>query len=351
MLKASPPPRFNIAFASGAGGGFIRPIPQASQIGVQGGAASLTDGFPPLNFQPVAAGGIPPFGEDFNGILNQMSLWCQWLEAGAPIYYDSTFASGGSGGYPQGAVVQSALVAGNYWLNTVDGNTTDPDSTAAANWINPPGLMGTGALGYTVFTTLPNGWVWAQNSYTIGNAASGASYANANALFLYTALWNGFSNSICPVTGGRGANAAADFAAGKPIQVLDVAGAGIIGADNSTGRLTGVPVVNGSISVPGSTIGEDFHTLSLAEIAAGITSSGSNSISVTGSSADGQWDRGVAATTTGGGAFGVNSVTAQGVVGFNSTGTNTISVTSSNTGGGSHNNVERSLVVKWMLKL
>src|SRR5258708_20811739 len=87
-------------FARPAGGGFIRPIPQASQIGINPGFASLTDGFVPLNGQPVASGGIPPFEQDMNGILNQISLWCQWLEAGGPVYYDATFSTGGSGGVP-----------------------------------------------------------------------------------------------------------------------------------------------------------------------------------------------------------------------------------------------------------
>jgi len=55
--------------------------PQASQIGITNCAASLTDGFPPLTFVPVAQGGCPPFGSDFNGILRQITQWSQWMQA------------------------------------------------------------------------------------------------------------------------------------------------------------------------------------------------------------------------------------------------------------------------------
>ncbi|KAA1174648.1 hypothetical protein FP026_29625, partial [Rhizobium tropici] len=74
-MKASDiPVKFPIPFAASAGGGYIRAIPQASQIGITNGAASLTDGFPPLTFLPVGAGGTPPWGQDFNGILNEITV-------------------------------------------------------------------------------------------------------------------------------------------------------------------------------------------------------------------------------------------------------------------------------------
>ena len=107
MQDSNIPTKFPIPFANNAGPGFVRPIPQASQIGITPGAASLTDGFPPLNFNPVAAGGIPPFGEDMNGILLQITQWIRWLTAGAPLAWDSTYATA-IGGYPLGAKVLSA---------------------------------------------------------------------------------------------------------------------------------------------------------------------------------------------------------------------------------------------------
>jgi len=125
--------KFPIPFANAAGPGYIRPIPEASQIGIQDGAASLTDGFPPLSMTPEGAGGTWPFGQDFNGLLLQITQWVQWLNnAGGPVGYDGTFSSA-IGGYPQGAVL-AAATSGWFWISTVDDNTSDPD-TGGANWV------------------------------------------------------------------------------------------------------------------------------------------------------------------------------------------------------------------------
>src|SRR5215831_7709747 len=102
MQVSQIPTKFSIPFANNAGAGFTNPIPVPSQVGISPGAASFHDGFPPLNFNPVGAGGIPPFGKDFNGILNAVSSWNQWQQAGAPIAWDSAFSTA-IGGYPYGA--------------------------------------------------------------------------------------------------------------------------------------------------------------------------------------------------------------------------------------------------------
>jgi hypothetical protein len=139
MLVASIPAKFGIPWAANAGGAYIRAIPQASQIGITAGAASLNDGWVPLNFTQIGAGGVPPFGQDFNGILNQITAWNQWQAAGGPVGFDATFAgASGINGYPKGAVIAqggngTGFVLGKYWLNSIDGNTANPD-TGGANW-------------------------------------------------------------------------------------------------------------------------------------------------------------------------------------------------------------------------
>lgn len=106
-------------------------IPVDSQIGVKDGAASYTDGFPPLTMTPVVAGGIPPAGGDFNGILNAITQSLRWACAGGQYKYDSAF-SAAVGGYPKGAMLQND--AGDIlWLNTLDDNTANPD--AGPGWI------------------------------------------------------------------------------------------------------------------------------------------------------------------------------------------------------------------------
>lgn len=138
MLASAIPAKFPIPWGKNAGGPYIRTIPQASQIGIQNGAASLNDGYPPLCFSPVAAGGVPPFGQDFNGINNQITAWLQWVQAGGGVpFWDSTF-SAQIGGYPNGAMLQATSGPGNFWISTADNNVTNPD-TGGAGWTAFPG--------------------------------------------------------------------------------------------------------------------------------------------------------------------------------------------------------------------
>lgn len=369
MLQSSIPAKFPIPWGNNAGAPYTHSIPVNSQIGTTNGAASLTDGFPPLTFTPESAGGTPPFGKDFNGILNQITQWSQWFSAGGAILYDATFQAA-IGGYPNGAIVGSLIVPGNFWMSTVDSNTSNPDS-GGANWVTPPAMRGTGEMQTRLLADTVAGWV-ILNGTTIGNAASGASQrANADTLFLYSYFWNGFSNTQCPVTGGRGATAAADFAAGKPIATYNMQATGVIGVDGmggtATGLLSGVPVQSGAVTTPGSIIGQNLHALIATEIPS-ISFSGSGS----GTTAN-------TITVYPGGNSAVNFAFTNGTVGSNeaapqsgpsyptTTGTwagvnnaaasNNISVSvsvsgsSTNTSGASHNTVERSATVYWYMKL
>lgn len=144
MKAADIPTKFPIAFASSAGGSYVRTIPVNSQIGITDGAASLETGFPPLNFLPISSGGVPPFGQDMNGILKEISQWTQWGNAGGPVPYDGTFSTN-IGGYPSGAIVASATTAGTYWLSTADDNTTNPDS-GGAGWTQLNFITGAGQI-------------------------------------------------------------------------------------------------------------------------------------------------------------------------------------------------------------
>lgn len=81
-------------------------------------------------------------------------------------------------------------------------------------------LFKTGMTQIFFGSAAPSGWIlWFG---TIGNASSGATNrANADTEALYTAIWNTFADAEAPVTGGRGASAAADFAATKAIALPD----------------------------------------------------------------------------------------------------------------------------------
>lgn len=95
------------------------------------GRAGFDRGFPSINMTPKTAGGIPPFGQDFNGILFDVTLALQYLQAGGSFPYDGTWATA-VGGYPVGALVSRSDNAG-LWRNTVADNVTDPEA-GGAGW-------------------------------------------------------------------------------------------------------------------------------------------------------------------------------------------------------------------------
>ncbi len=129
MQSTDSPSKVVLPFAN-AGGRVIPPV--ASQIGITDGAASLTDGFPPLTRTPITSGGVPPNGLEMNGILYLLSAGVWWLQAGGSAKWDSAFSTA-IGGYPLGAVVQSSDNSG-WWRSTAENNTTNPD-TGGAGWV------------------------------------------------------------------------------------------------------------------------------------------------------------------------------------------------------------------------
>lgn len=131
MQSTSIPPKFPVPWANSAGAANVRTIPRTSQVSIQAGAASLEDGFPPLNLVPVSAGGVPPFGQDMNGILKQVTQWLQWSGAGGAVRYDSAFAAA-VGGYPAGATIMSNSGHAVY-ESLADNNLGDPNLTSV-NW-------------------------------------------------------------------------------------------------------------------------------------------------------------------------------------------------------------------------
>lgn len=133
MLISNIPTKIDVVWAKNATGTYVRTVPDTS---VDPNAASWSLGFPPNTFVPLASGGEPPDGRDFNGGLKAISAWSQWFQAGGPIKYDSTFQATITG-YPLGAVVLDPSNAGMYWRNTIDGNTnTLTAGSGGTGWTN-----------------------------------------------------------------------------------------------------------------------------------------------------------------------------------------------------------------------
>jgi hypothetical protein len=103
------------------------------------GQASFNEGFPPVTMiDPASLGGVPPFGQDFNGLYYMITSYLAWIQGGGGFFYSAAFVAANTGYFP-GAVLKSATVAGRYWYNTLADNANDPDVTP------------TGWVPYTVF--------------------------------------------------------------------------------------------------------------------------------------------------------------------------------------------------------
>ena len=132
-------------------------------------------------------------------------------------------------------------------------------------------LFQTGDTKWRYDTGFHDGWLLC-NGRTMGPAASGADYASDDYEALFVHLYQKDANLA--VAGGRGANAAADWAANKTIALPDIKGRGIVGLDSMGGSTSGripaasVTSTGGGVNVLGSSGGAGEHTLTLAQIPA-----------------------------------------------------------------------------------
>lgn len=155
---------------------------------------------------------------------------------------------------------------------------------AVGTVVDPNSIFQTGDVMWLDVSGTRSGWV-RDNGRTIGSATSGGSErANSDCQNLFLYLWANYSDTICPVVTGRGANAATDWAANKQITLPNKRGyvpAGLTDMGNSdSGALASVPFSVGSATAAGSLCGEARHTLLQASLPA-VTLSASGSVQPT----------------------------------------------------------------------
>ncbi|QIF58531.1 MULTISPECIES: phage tail protein [unclassified Providencia] len=81
-------------------------IPENYETSMDSNQATWDQGFGQITMLPVAAGGLPPKGQDFNGILNQISENIVYQSQGGRFKFSPEYAES-IGGYPKGAILQS----------------------------------------------------------------------------------------------------------------------------------------------------------------------------------------------------------------------------------------------------
>lgn len=104
-------------------------VPVPDQAAIDAKAASYTTGFPAHVMTSVAGGGEPPYGQDMNGVLKDISSHTVWQAAGQGYVYSSTMAAA-IGGYPVGTILRRTDGTGS-WLCTTAANSADPDANGA----------------------------------------------------------------------------------------------------------------------------------------------------------------------------------------------------------------------------
>lgn len=113
----------------------------------------------------------------------------------------------------------------------------------------------------------------ALNGLTIGNGVSGATArANDDTKPLFVLIYENLEDAVAPVSGGRGANAETDFAAGKTIALPNLQGrslAGVIGMGGAPSNiLDAVTFTAGAKDKVGSTAGAAANTLTVGQLPA-----------------------------------------------------------------------------------
>lgn len=151
--------------------------------------------------------------------------------------------------------------------------------------VDPTTVFSTGDWKWRPSQETLAGWV-RLNGRTIGNGSSGASErANADTQALYVYIWGTYSDAICPVLGGRGASALADFNAGKQITLLDMRGRAPFGLDDMgnspLGAFTNVNFTKGNATTGGASGGTNSTTLAASQIPSITSSNPAQPINVT----------------------------------------------------------------------
>ena len=101
--------------------------------------ASIAEGFPEMTMKAPKDGGLPPWGQDFNGMFYLMSSQTCFLQNGGIITFDQA-VSDKIGGYPQGAILDY-MTPNNIYVKVrslIDDNTynfvTTPSYINGEHW-------------------------------------------------------------------------------------------------------------------------------------------------------------------------------------------------------------------------
>lgn len=135
------------------------------------GNAGYDQGFPAINMTPKEAGGIPPFGQDFNGALFEITTALRYIQAGGTPTYSAALSTA-IGGYPKGAILLGDDGVTTY-RSLVDSNTNNPNSVLTGWAKNDSDRFGV-SFADNGYQKLPSGLIIQWVSVTTPTVSNGA---------------------------------------------------------------------------------------------------------------------------------------------------------------------------------
>lgn len=198
---------------------------------------------------------------------------------------------------PYGSYKVAITTSGGTAIGSTIDNIPNPEPFDESFEVDETAQLNTGDTWWSPLDSTRTGAV-RLNGRTMGSASSGGTErAHADTEDLFTFLWNALANGQAAVSGGRGASAAADFAANKTITLPDLRGALPIGltdmGNTDSGGLASAPVTSGAATTPGSVLGANTHALTTAQLATHL-----HSVSIASATESADHAHGVTITTS-----------------------------------------------------
>lgn len=118
-------------FANSASPAERNDIPDERFPGMPPQSAAWDSGFPAITMQDFQLGGLPPNGQDFNGILYELSQHIVHQNLGGMYKFSADVVA--AGGYPQGALI-AANDGLSFWASLQDDNVQDFNGPNKDQW-------------------------------------------------------------------------------------------------------------------------------------------------------------------------------------------------------------------------
>lgn len=119
-------------FADDALPGYVNEIPKENPTGAPEQNASWSVGFPPITMTAIDDGGLPPNGEDMNGVLRAITEHNLFVGGGGVYEFTSDYITE-VGGYSKGAVLVSDDKTA-LWMSIQDNNTQNFNGATKTQW-------------------------------------------------------------------------------------------------------------------------------------------------------------------------------------------------------------------------